>query len=220
MDTLGAIDSSNDEQFMNSLAFVAGIEQWVTRSWVSAVDLGIRTTWFSDNLGVSVPLSNSENASDRTALQQLLRLLAAVQTYLLLDFGILSRGGVAVGACYHDNNVLFGPALVEAVHLEWAADTPRIVLSVEASQLVDGDSVPLFAAEPLRAKPGCTLLGAAESIDFLRAEIAPAVDAPAQMLRLLRILEAGRDRTSSDRCYKWQWAIDRVNDAMRESYPA
>lgn len=48
----------------------------------------------------------------------------------LLDLGVLVRGGVCFGPLYHDGSVVFGPALVEAYHLESAcAKSPRILVS-------------------------------------------------------------------------------------------
>jgi hypothetical protein len=43
--------------------------------------------------------------------------------------GIFCRGGLAIGHHYASENVLYGPALVEAVELEKIADYPRILVS-------------------------------------------------------------------------------------------
>lgn len=47
----------------------------------------------------------------------------------LSHFGVFCRGGVAMGTHYASENVLYGPALVEAVELEKIADYPRILIS-------------------------------------------------------------------------------------------
>jgi hypothetical protein len=56
----------------------------------------------------------------------------------LLDLGVLVRGGIATGLLHHDDEVVFGPGLVEAYQLESkCAKFPRIVVSpqgVEASR--------------------------------------------------------------------------------------
>ncbi len=46
----------------------------------------------------------------------------------LLDLGVLVGGGVSFGPLYHDASVVFGPALVEAYHLESdCAKFPRVI---------------------------------------------------------------------------------------------
>lgn len=63
----------------------------------------------------------------------------SVLLYLLLDVihlqlqlgiqGIMIRGGIAYGDCYHDGSVVFGPAMNEAYRLEnKVADWPRVVI--------------------------------------------------------------------------------------------
>jgi hypothetical protein len=47
----------------------------------------------------------------------------------LLRLGFLTRGGVTAGPVYHSDNVVFGPALIEAVALEKEAIFPRILCS-------------------------------------------------------------------------------------------
>jgi hypothetical protein len=47
--------------------------------------------------------------------------------------GLWLRGGITVGPVYHNNNIAFGPAIVEAYELESKkADAPRIILSDSA----------------------------------------------------------------------------------------
>lgn len=48
----------------------------------------------------------------------------------LLNLGVLVRGGIAQGLLCHDADVVFGPALIEAYHLESrCANFPRILVS-------------------------------------------------------------------------------------------
>jgi hypothetical protein len=49
----------------------------------------------------------------------------------LLKLGFLTRGAVTVGDLYHIDNMIFGPALIEAVRLEKEAVYPRLVCSPE-----------------------------------------------------------------------------------------
>jgi len=47
-----------------------------------------------------------------------------------MDLGVFVRRGISIGPLYHDTNVVFGPALVEAYKLESRiAKFPRILVS-------------------------------------------------------------------------------------------
>ena len=47
----------------------------------------------------------------------------------MLELGTLARGGISVGSMYHDDGMAFGPAFLDAYHLEnTVARYPRIVL--------------------------------------------------------------------------------------------
>jgi hypothetical protein len=76
-------------------------------------------SFFSDNLAISVPSRYAE---------QVFKTIAFVVHGLLRE-GFLVRGGVTLGDVYHRNNVLFGPALIEAVDLERTARYPRLLCS-------------------------------------------------------------------------------------------
>src|SRR5690606_34730678 len=47
------------------------------------------------------------------------------------------RGSIAVGDLYIDNNVAFGPALLNAIDGEKAADFPRIILHESSCKVLD-----------------------------------------------------------------------------------
>lgn len=66
--------------------------------------------------------------------------------YLLMDvihlqlelgtLGIMIRGGIAIGDCYHDGKNIFGPAMNEAYGLESkAAQWPRVVIKAETLKM-------------------------------------------------------------------------------------
>src|SRR5712672_2824370 len=57
------------------------------------------------------------------------------QATRLLSSGLLTRGAVAKGKLHHDNPVMFGPAFLEAYHIETTiAKYPQVVLSRETYQ--------------------------------------------------------------------------------------
>jgi hypothetical protein len=76
-------------------------------------------SFFSDNFAVSAPSRYAD---------QLFKILAfACNSLLRANF--LVRGGVTLGALHHHDNLLFGPALIEAVDLEGLASYPRLLCS-------------------------------------------------------------------------------------------
>lgn len=83
-----------------------------------------KVSQFSDSIVVSY---------EKTEESSVFHLL--FDTYMLhidlLRHGILVRGAITEGALYHDDRLVFGPALVEAVELEKYAMYPRVILSKE-----------------------------------------------------------------------------------------
>ncbi len=56
--------------------------------------------------------------------------------------GILVRGGIAFGDCYHDGDIVFGPAMNEAYFLESkVAEWPRVVISKRTLEMAIKESV-------------------------------------------------------------------------------
>jgi hypothetical protein len=76
----------------------------------------IVSTAFSDSIVISVPEPHDKS---RTGI--LYAIVFAVQGLcrkLLLDLGVLTRGGIARGPAYHKDGVLFGRSVIEAYKLE------------------------------------------------------------------------------------------------------
>ena len=84
------------------------------------------TTSFSDSIVVSVKVEDNVNEMTSTLVVNLAYIGA-----LLIEKGILFRGGLTIGNIIHnDNGTVFGQALIDAYHLETkSAKYPRIVLS-------------------------------------------------------------------------------------------
>jgi len=81
--------------------------------------LAVQAGAFSDNYVLSMPAEFGIR----------ILLSAAALRIKLLQLGFLTRGGVTVGQMYHIDNVVFGPALIEAVALEKEAHYPRLLCS-------------------------------------------------------------------------------------------
>lgn len=213
VDTLGAKAFAASERFLNTLGYMVDLQQKVA---LAQPGDAVRTVYFSDNIGASIPLAGLDPAAAKRAACQLLRLLAGIQLYYLREFGVLCRGGVALGDCFHDQNMIFGPALVEAYLLECSAVTPRIAVSDAVAALTDDDVVALLPAEPLIDR-GRTV-GTARAIDFLRAEC-PTGPARARYLAELRaVVDAGAAPSGPARS-KWEWTAQRLA-ALEAAGPA
>ncbi|OME73992.1 hypothetical protein BK120_32460 [Paenibacillus sp. FSL A5-0031] len=85
-------------------------------------ELSPQVSVFSDNIVISYINDNRES--------EFLLIRDCIFLYLsLLTKGILLRGGITTGELYHDENVVFGPALVKAYKIESKFSIyPRIVV--------------------------------------------------------------------------------------------
>jgi hypothetical protein len=77
-------------------------------------------------------------------------------THMLIERGFLCRGGIAVGDLYHKGNLIFGPAYLDALAMEKAADVPIVIFD---QQLFD-----IAAANPL---PGQGEYGTSHAQDLM-----------------------------------------------------
>lgn len=86
----------------------------------------INTTAFSDSIVVSVRVDSNVNEMASTLIVNL-----AYVGSLLLEKGILFRGGITIGNIIHkENGIVFGQGLIDAYMLETkSAKYPRLVLS-------------------------------------------------------------------------------------------
>jgi hypothetical protein len=88
----------------------------------------VNVSTFSDNIVISTPV-------DKANLPYFLRSIAIMQL-MTASMHFLLRGGITVGNIYHDDEVVFGPALNRAYELEsQIAVVPRIVMDDEVMQL-------------------------------------------------------------------------------------
>jgi len=82
-----------------------------------------RVTQFSDSIVVSYLKNESNGSGVSSMLWDVHRLQLD-----LIRSGILLRGAITSGLLYHDQNLVFGPALNEAVALEKLASYPRVII--------------------------------------------------------------------------------------------
>ncbi len=93
-----------------------------------------QVTQFSDSIVVSY-LKNEQNGSGVSSILWDVHRLQLE----LVPYGILLRGAITSGLLYHDQSLVFGPALNEAVALEKLASYPRVILD---GQIFDEASLP------------------------------------------------------------------------------
>lgn len=134
-------DSTKIELIYSVLEFLKGLEKqdkWdlklieieedAQKKGVANFDISGRTnvTAFSDSIVVSVKIENNINEMTSTLIVNLAYIGA-----VLMEKGILFRGGITIGNLMHiDNGTVFGQGLIEAYQLETrSAKYPRIIIS-------------------------------------------------------------------------------------------
>lgn len=239
IDILGFSDlvvrSAKDVQFLNRLHQALRIVQHQGRTWATQAMTG-RGGVEKATAQLAAMDFRSQAFSDCIVLSQrgtfvvLLFLSVAQLVMALLELGVLVRGAIALGPLYHDGSIVFGPALIEAYHLESrCAKFPRILVS---------EAVFNASQEGLVAFPDQGSQAAYRPCEFLRRDsdrlyhldcLTTALLSPPAVIgaddaeldaRLKRIRaqvreEFQRNRTAVDRRAKWGWFLDYFNDVAR-----
>ena len=104
-----------NEQFRNDVRARKGVIP-------NPIFLEVQYCFFSDCFVFSTPISFGPRIV--TAVGEICR--------QLLENGFLARGAIVQGRVFHLDNVVFGPALVAAVHLEKVTSMPRVVFDRES----------------------------------------------------------------------------------------
>lgn len=94
--------------------------------------MGIEFGMFSDNFAVSMPAASGYRIFD----------ILSWACHPLLCQSFLTRGGITVGKLHHTENVIFGPALIEAHELEQGAVYPRLVCSYKLMTYLQAFTAP------------------------------------------------------------------------------
>jgi hypothetical protein len=82
-----------------------------------SIHSSIEFSFFSDCFAVSAPSGNGKYIFD----------IVRWASDFLLNQGFLARGTITLGLLHHFDNIIFGPALVDAVKCEKSAKFPRIL---------------------------------------------------------------------------------------------
>lgn len=120
------------------------LELATTQDKIIETGMPFEFTQVSDSLILSFP-------PEKQSLISALMRLQILQLDLLMQPGVLCRGGVTIGNVIHSENAIFGPAYLEALRIEKSACTPRIVVDANAVALLEADDYPMIPVE-LRAQ--------------------------------------------------------------------
>jgi hypothetical protein len=167
-------------------------------------------TWFSDNLALAYPIS--QGLDPGTALGLAVTDAANHQISLAYD-GMFSRGGLASGGFYSDENFIFGPALNRAVGLEHErAKWPRVVLDETSIQVArtslsedeGGSGGSPWRAQLLVDEDGIVFVNYLSSLEFYEEELDSSMHALARHAeRIRRNLELHDGNNRVHDKYRW-----------------
>ncbi len=117
LDILGfsqyASDETNEEHIIKMFEFTNKF----CYLFNSSPELPQNAAFFSDSIVI---------VSDD--IESLIPPIYIVESYLWNEMKLLFRGGISYGQYYHNNNVLFGPAVIQAYKLEKQANYSRIII--------------------------------------------------------------------------------------------
>ncbi|MCU0323312.1 MAG: hypothetical protein MUE72_12905 [Chitinophagaceae bacterium] len=126
-------DIATKEKF---IAFLKDIKKWDGNTVV--IQQGnnnycLTRSFFSDSLVLSWSVDSDDPFSKCIFIPMMLEV--AKIAIRALYFGLLVRGAITFGECYHEDGIFFGKALDEAYYLESEiANYPRIIISNELLQ--------------------------------------------------------------------------------------
>ncbi len=142
----GGGDKTSGGHFLRLKSALDQIREDVHRRetvWVSgaARPSSRRVTQFSDSVIVSYSTEEPYGGGIDSIIMDAHNL-----HMMLINKGILIRGAITKGLLFHDENLIFGPALNEAVELESEAKYPRVIM--ERALLEDAGFALSHASEP------------------------------------------------------------------------
>jgi hypothetical protein len=128
-----AVKAGLGEQFLQKLRTVLteAYEQVRTRAGDGIFSVKV----FTDNIVVGHPAPENGFDFGEAEFGTMLWVFSSFQMTLATN-GFLVRGGIALGDHYMDDDIVFGPALLDAVALDTDGGPPRLALSPEAVEAV------------------------------------------------------------------------------------
>ena len=93
------------------------------------MDGGLRLKIFSDNILLCMPVGNGKDEICRAIV--FLIAVASIQRGMVLQHGLITRGGITLGELFINEDIVFGQGIIDAVSLEAKAEYPCIIVSDE-----------------------------------------------------------------------------------------
>ncbi len=125
------VENADCEAVYSLVNKASKVEELVRNSKSHGDDLGVEVTCFSDSIVISVGIKRKEAFSN---------LLTMVHVLIerLVEQSVAFRGGITIGKLYHNANMVFGPAMVDAYNLESkSAVSPRIIMKQEVLEKIE-----------------------------------------------------------------------------------
>jgi len=240
IDILGFSDlvsrSVNDAVFLNKLYDAVKVVEYQGRIWVAQASISPNDSPEQKKVQIDAMDFRSHAFSDCIVLSQrgtfVVQLFISVAQLMmaLMDLGVLVRGGISIGPLYHDTNIVFGPALIEAYKLESrSAKSPRVLVS-EQVFIASQNGIVYFPDQGTSAvyRP-CEFLRRDSDrqyhLDCLTtALISPAavigsdtVELGTRLERIAAVVRDGfkKDTGTIDTRAKWGWFMEYFNDFVR-----
>lgn len=115
-------DNKKAKEILENLKYIERIKKENDEIF-KLTSINRKVTIFSDSIIISYPLLHSESGCFLSLVLDIIYIIIE-----LLDKGVYIRGGMTYGKLYHENNICFGPAMIEAYSLEQEAIYPRIII--------------------------------------------------------------------------------------------
>ena len=116
--------SDDKEKALNTLVNVCEALSFLRKCLDSISIHDIKTTQFSDSIVISFPWNK-----DNWHMLAVFKTIKHIQIVLLYRYNLLLRGGIVIGDVIHTDELIVGPAMINAYALESkCANSPRIVL--------------------------------------------------------------------------------------------
>jgi len=135
--SLEALKDNNGDAFLfklrNALSNAYKQIRENSKGWKNEESYSIKI--FTDNIVVGYPLNSFELDFGESELSRIFRIFSTFQANLAIE-GFLSRGGIAVGDHYMDDDIVFGDALLKAVNKDKPGGPPNISLDQSAVDIL------------------------------------------------------------------------------------
>lgn len=125
---------------------------------------GVQVSQFSDSIVLSYPQISDDSFKGITALVMYSQADMATRGFFL-------RGAIVGGAHYHNRDLLFGPALVDAYQLSKLADWARVIIHPSLLTQISPPLLKILRHTYLREDP----MSALQYLDYLRSSCVSAI---------------------------------------------